>query len=634
VDPAGLLRDSDEAGELPLPSHARTPAEELEKVTSPADSGESARDSVPSREGTDAEVPPPVLGVKEALRLFPSSTRRTFGLAIVVCAFLSIFDFASLLLLYPVFGTLTTGDATPAQIGPSSLYRHLDPTTLVIVAMACLATRSVSGFAFKFWWGGRMARAEVSLSSRLLHAYAFAPYSLHLRRNSADLLATSVAYVNTATTSTLGGLVYVATDLTTVVALAAALLLASPIAAVAVSGYLALIGITFVFLSRRLVRAQTSRYGREVASVYRRATTVLRGVRELTVAGARNEALDAIDGARTQMTLAQRTMIALGDIPKMLIEVALYAAIMVALLFVLAGKDQAKSLPVVALYIMAGLRILPALGHMFGSLTQIRIGREMAARVAQELDEAQRAGAEMHAPAGRLPWTGTLRLEQLSFGYQPGQLVLDGVDQEIPYGTYLAVVGPSGSGKSTLLSLILGLLTPTSGRITYGDEPIGAGDPRWLERLSYVPQDVFILDDTLLANVALGEAEPDQARVWSVLERAALSDLVRQLPAGVHTLLGEAGSRLSAGQRQRVGIARALYRNPAVLILDEPTAALDRATEAEIVHTVDALKGSVTIIAVAHRLEAIKGADVVVGVEDGRLMTVSLSKSPAQYVVL
>lgn len=556
------------------------------------------------------------------LTLYPEGTRRALRVALAAAVLLALLDLTALVLLFPVLSELAAGPGeTPAAVGPAGrLLEGRDARALVVLAMTVMIVRSLAGFAHRFWWSRKAAQAEVSLSSRLIAAYAYAPYSFHLRRNSAELLARAVAHVNVATVSGLNVLVLVAADATAVAATGTALFVASPMAALLVCSYLAVVGFAFVLVSRRFVAAQTRRYSEEVGVVYRRVTTILRGIRELTVADGRGAALQSVDRARANMVRAQGNMLVLSDLPRLILEVALYAAILLALLLVLGGDDRAGSLSVLALYVVAGLRLLPALARSLASLTQLRSGLHVGDQLAAELAEVAASGEQEHAPAGSLPRDGDLALQQLSFGYDDGPRVLDEVDLVVPFGTTLAVVGRSGSGKSTLLGLVLGLLRPTSGQVTYGGSTIGLADPEWLRHVAYVPQDVFVLDDTVIANVALGDPAPAEARVWRALERAALADVVHAMADGAATMLGEGGSRLSVGQRQRLGIARALYREPTVLILDEPTAALDLVTEAQVMATVNALRGSVTLVIVAHRLETIAGADAVVSLDGARLV--------------
>jgi ABC-type multidrug transport system fused ATPase/permease subunit len=211
--------------------------------------------------------------------------------------------------------------------------------------------------------------------------------------------------------------------------------------------------------------------------------------------------------------------------------------------------------------------------------------------------------------------------------------VLKEVSICVPAGHMIGLAGESGSGKTTLLSLLLGLLPPRSGQITYGGADIGVGDRRWLSRVAYVPQDVFVVDDTLLANVALGDDNPNPDRALEALKRAHLGRVLDQLEDGLDTRLHEAGARLSVGQRQRLAIARALYRNATVLLLDEPTAALDQATEQQVMATLRELRGEVTVVVVAHRLTTIEGLDAIYVVDRGAVSGATLQDGRLHRVV-
>lgn len=546
------------------------------------------------------------------LRLYPAGVRRAVLVGSIAALTLSLLDFVSVLLLFPVFSNLTGGASVKLPVDLS-----LSPTTLVSLAIGLMITRSVLSFAFRYWWSGEVAKAEVLLSARLLDGYAYAPFSFHLARNSAELLARAVSHVNIATNSGLNSITLIVADGTTALALAAALFVASPVAAVAVISYLGIVAGVFSFGSLRLAARSADRLGAQVTSVYTYGTNVLRGIRELTVAGARGRALESIAKARTGMVRAQRVIAVLSDVPRLTLEVALYGAVLVALLFVLRSSDAKGSLSLVALYVVAGLRILPALARCLGTVNQLRTGVQLSSQVGAELAVIADAGKQHHRPAQSLPAEGALRVHDVSFAYDERSAVLSGVSLEVPFGTHVAITGPSGGGKSTLLGIVLGLLKPTSGSVTFGGSDIGVADEAWLHKVGYVPQDVFLLDDTLAANVALGDARPDVERIWESLRLASLEEFVRELPGGVDGSLGEAGSRLSVGQRQRLGLARALYRQPSLLVLDEPTSALDKDTEAQIVRTIESLRGTMTVITVAHRLETLRACDAVHRLDSG-----------------
>ncbi len=231
--------------------------------------------------------------------------------------------------------------------------------------------------------------------------------------------------------------------------------------------------------------------------------------------------------------------------------------------------------------------------------------------------------AELAARVTNTVPTGDVSVRALTFAYadQPDELVLRGVDLNIPSGPSVAIVGSSGAGKSTFVDLLLGLHRPSSGLIPAGDTNIYDNLPAWQRQVAVVPQDVTLLDETLGANIAFDEAI-DTGRLAEALDRAQLSDLVRSLPQGLDTEIGERGVRLSGGQRQRIGIARALYRRPALLVLDEATSALDNETERRLTETIDSLKGTMTMVIVAHRLSTVRHCDQLIFMSEGRVATV------------
>ena len=192
---------------------------------------------------------------------------------------------------------------------------------------------------------------------------------------------------------------------------------------------------------------------------------------------------------------------------------------------------------------------------------------------------------------------------------------------QIPVGTSVGIVGPSGAGKTTAVDILLGLLKPQRGMVCADNVDIKDGYGSWLSHLAYIPQMIYMLDDTIRANVAFGftSDQIDDEQVWRALDEAQLGDFIRTLPEGLDTTIGERGVRLSGGQRQRIGIARALYTDPELLIFDEATSALDNETEAAIMESINSLHGKKTMIIIAHRLTTINECDIVYRVENGKI---------------
>ena len=192
---------------------------------------------------------------------------------------------------------------------------------------------------------------------------------------------------------------------------------------------------------------------------------------------------------------------------------------------------------------------------------------------------------------------------------------------KIPVGAAVGIVGTSGSGKTTMVDVLLGLLTLKTGTITADGVDVMSNYSGWLKNIGYIPQTIFMIDDTIRKNVAFGyrEDEIDEERVWAVLKEAQLDEFVKSLPEGLDTSIGERGIRISGGQRQRIGIARALFEDPEVLVLDEATSALDGDTEAAIMDSINSLHGRKTLIIIAHRLQTIEKCDMVYRVENGKI---------------
>ena len=214
-----------------------------------------------------------------------------------------------------------------------------------------------------------------------------------------------------------------------------------------------------------------------------------------------------------------------------------------------------------------------------------------------------------------------IKVENLEFSYPDTESpVLSNVSIQIPKNYSAAVIGPSGAGKTTFVDLILGILTPQKGDITVDGIDIHEGMRSWHDKIGYIPQTIYMLDDTIRNNIAFGDSEEiDDERIWEALRKAQLEEFIKEMEEGLDTVIGEAGVRLSGGQRQRIGIARALYRQPEVLVLDEATSALDNETEAAVMEAIDSLQGKMTMLIIAHRLSTIQNCDIVYKVENGQV---------------
>ena len=307
-------------------------------------------------------------------------------------------------------------------------------------------------------------------------------------------------------------------------------------------------------------------------------------------------------------------------LPTLFIEsVMVLTVLLYILFFVRAGKQLVDHLPSLSALAWTAVRLLPACSRINSSLTEINYAKPSVEAISRMMEETA-PREETSSPQTDVAIREGIALRRVSYCYEgrPDPVLWD-VDMEIAAGTSVGVVGPSGAGKTTLLDVLLGLLAPEQGEVLIDGIPIGQCAESYLQRVAYVPQDTFLLDDTVRSNVALGEepGETDDGRVWEALEQAELAQMVRGLPDGLDTYVGERGVRLSGGERQRLGLARAMYQDPALIVFDEATSSLDLETEAAVLQSIFRLQGKKTLIIVSHRMTAIEHCNVVYRVQDG-----------------
>ena len=290
------------------------------------------------------------------------------------------------------------------------------------------------------------------------------------------------------------------------------------------------------------------------------------------------------------------------------------------------GADLQGLVPTLAAFAVAAFRILPSINRMTQGINQLTYNKVAVDKIYPAIKEARENGADkrdviQESGEEGLHFEREIKVENITFSYPAREeKVLDKVNLSIPKNKSIAFVGPSGAGKTTLTDVILGVLEPLEGRILCDGTNIDGCMSAWHAKIGYIPQEVFLLDDTIRNNIAFGipESEIDDNRVNEVLQEAQLLGFVESLSEGVNTSIGECGARLSGGQKQRIGIARALYANPEILVMDEATSALDNDTESAVMEAINQLAGKKTLIIIAHRLSTIEKCDTVYEIKNGK----------------
>ena len=465
------------------------------------------------------------------------------------------------------------------------------------------------------------SEAGAAISRRLLTGYLRMPYSFHLLRNSAESIRTAYQGVLDVANFVLVPLVTLLSESLVVVAMLLVLLITAPLATLLVVGFLAPV----VFILMRAVQPRIAASGVLAQESHERNLRHLQqslsGVREIKVLGRERFFERKYAGSRLDLARALYRRAAFIEVPRISIETILMLLIVgfVGVTAITGGSLQ-KSVTILGLFGYAALRVMPGLNRAIAQLNNLKYGRAAMDQVMADLAMVESEAPPLDVTPAALPFARLLRLENVSFRY-PGadRDALCAVNLDIARGESIGIVGATGSGKSTLIDLILGLHTPTSGRVTCDGIDVHDNVAAWQRNAGVVPQTVFLLDETLRRNVALGldDSEIDEDALLEAVELAQLDTFVASLPDGLDTIVGELGVRISGGQRQRVAIARALYHRPAVLFFDEGTAALDNATEAELIRALDRLRGERTILTIAHRLSTVRRCDRIVVIRDG-----------------
>ena len=530
----------------------------------------------------------------------------------------------SLGLIIPFIGLLSQ-DGYQADIPLVGSYLEgMSTERVLVIAMVGLAVVYVIKSAFLYFSAHVQRRFIYATSGRLsqeaFETYLSQPYSYHLERNSATLIRN----VENARSIIGGGLdpfLVLLTDGLVSLGLFVLLLIVEPVGTMCV---LVLFGGTAV-LFQRATRARISAWGSarkfHAGKVLQHLQQGLNGAKDIKILGREAKFLDDHYEHLKVSLDVDRRYVMLQALPRLFFEaVAVVGLAVLVIVMVLSGTQLSGILPTLGLFAATAFRVMPSIGRVIASIQTIGYNRAFIRTVYHDL---QLPRPDESAAVTPMHLGSSVALRNVSFRYANAhRQALDDVSVEVSRGEAVGIIGSSGAGKSTLVDVLLGLLTPSTGSIEVDGRSIASNVRGWQRLIGYVPQSIYLIDDTIRKNVAFGvpEREIDDRAVQRALHAAQLDEFVQSLPSGIDTIVGERGVRLSGGQRQRIGIARALYHDPEVLVLDEATSSLDTETERGVMDSVRDLLGSKTIIIVAHRVSTVSYCSRVYRMEEGRVV--------------
>lgn len=524
-----------------------------------------------------------------------------------------------------------------------SRYQPRAMVALLALAVAAFYVLRAAFLSWAEWVRMRIVYGSSAIAAeRLLARYLAADYSFHIKRRSASLIEPLSRTSDIAFELGAGSAVNVLAEAVTITALAVVVIVSAPL--VTVVAVAVVLGVVLVPIV--LTRRSWERIGATERALYQQQLHLLQqsvgAIKDVKVTGRQPFFEARFRDVRRELGATKQRRATAAAVARLSVEATLILSMLVVVFLVMrAAVPSTYIVSVLALFAYTGFRVVPSANRIMLNVGYLREAHPWI----RGMDEDMR---RLKPPATRtyehVPpvLQATLACEDVSFRYEDAPTpALDRISFAITRGQSIGIVGPTGAGKSTLVDLLLGLLAPTSGRVLIDGQPLDGRERAWQRQIGYVPQDVYLLDDSLSRNIAFGipESAIDEQRLANAVSQARLDEVVAALPNKLETVIGENGVRLSGGQRQRVAIARALYHDPQVLVFDEATAALDNQTEREVTEAIAYLRQSFghrqdyggqvggpanvhgvrTVIAIAHRLSTVKGCDQLIYLRDGRI---------------
>lgn len=564
--------------------------------------------------------------------LLDAKQKRTMVIMVIMMIIGAILEACSISLIIPVIEVVIDENAVEKYEIVRVLYNGLhmqNLTQFALVIMSALIVTFVVKNIYLYWQQKFMYHFvytnQFRTSERMMKNYLRKGYEFYLNADTAVIQRNITSDVNNMYALILSILQLVSESIVFVFLLGVLLLSDWMMTAM-----IAVLLIVTLWVIKSVIKPIMHKAGEDnqnyYSGLFKWISQTVQGIKEVKIAGKEQYFTDEYIKCGKGYVDAVQKYTLYNSIPRLLIEtICIIGMVSYMMLLVATGRDFTEMMPILSAFSVAAIRLMPCANRINNQLTSMAFYQPFFMRVSDNLqDEISGKNTDMSFAKEtdkKLPIHKNITMRDVTYHYPNSDvLIFDHADMEIPIGASVGIVGASGAGKTTVVDILLGLLEVQTGGVYADDVNIKDEYRSWLKNVGYIPQLIFMLDDTILKNVAFGvpEDEIDMDRVWEVLKEAQMDEFVRGLPEGLNTGIGERGIRISGGQRQRLGIARALYYDPEVLILDEATSALDNDTEAAIMDAINSLQGRKTLIIIAHRLQTIEKCDMIYRVEGGK----------------
>jgi len=564
--------------------------------------------------------------------LLTSEKRRT---AVILLGFIIIGTFFEILgvgLLLPVMALLVEDNLASrypeiqpvlAFLGNPSYEKQIQIIMIVLIGVYFVKNIYLAFLAWKQAYFSVGLLKE--LSQRLFTIYIHQPYTFHLQRNSAELIRNITGEVSHFINYGVNPVLILCAEILVLLGIMILLIMVEPIGTLIVFSVLLIAAWGFYQSMRtRITRWGEMRQfhdGQRIQHLHQG----LGGVKDVKLLGREDDFLMRFFEHNSKSAQMSQFLEVLQKLPRLWLELlAVTGLVLLVLIMMAQGQKVSSIVPTMGLFAIAAFRMMPSVNRILNAIQSLRYGLPAINHLFEDFQlspvRLDNASITDKYPIALLK---DICLSDITYNYPESDTsALVNVNIKIQQGKSVGLIGQSGSGKSTSIDIIMGLLSPNLGQVLVDGQDIQINLRSWQDQIGYVPQSIYLTDDTLRRNIAFGlpEDQIDNAAVKQAIHAAQLDEYVDSLTNGMETMVGERGIRLSGGQRQRIGIARALYYDPDVLVLDEATSALDTITESGVMEAVTALHGSKTIIIVAHRFSTVEHCDYLYRLENGRVV--------------
>jgi ABC-type multidrug transport system fused ATPase/permease subunit len=570
--------------------------------------------------------------------VFPKRDRQKIWAVIGIQIFLGALDLVAVVII-GLLGSLTitgVGSKNPGNrvqaliefLHLSSYQIQFQVTVLGLVAASLLTLKTLTSLYFSRKTLYFLSRRGAQMSGSLLRQLLTKNLLVIQERSVQETLFAVTQGVSTVTVGILGAVVYLISDISLLMILLAGLFFADTVIALSTL----LVFSTVAFLLYKIMRRRVQNLGGKQAEYSiesnQRVTEVIHSYRELVVKDRREYYANEIGNFRLKLADSSAELSFMQNISKYAIEMTVVIGGLIIAGIQFATQTASHAIAVLAIFLAASTRIAPAVLRVQQGLLQIRGSIALATPTLELIDslgmpEVLNKFTDAEIDFDHNGFEAKIRIQNVSFTYpNSATKVLDDISLEIQPGLVVAIVGSSGAGKTTLVDIILGILSPDIGNVRISGFSPSAAIKKWPGSIGYVPQDVTIINGTVAENVAMGYKKFDtlKEKILESLEVAQLDNFIKDLPLGIDSEVGDRGTKFSGGQRQRLGIARAMFTKPLLIVLDEATSSLDGETEAIVSESIQALKGKTTVLMIAHRLSTVRQADTVIYLQDGKIL--------------